>query len=165
ADDRVLNGFIHNLSKNPDTEIHGYLQDVGFLHVSRMLEGCKLSPTLINALVERWRPETHFPSSMQWNYEQSYVVLSEQLGDIRLLLDQHSKAKFLWMPYADSNIIECVSFDMWNVKVPLIMYATMKMHESDQVMQKFKWRQKISPPPLDMKALHKLDLQGKIDEN
>ncbi|MBA0877779.1 hypothetical protein Goshw_011929, partial [Gossypium schwendimanii] len=39
ANDRVLEGFIHNLSKNPDTEIRGYLQDARFLHVPRMLGG------------------------------------------------------------------------------------------------------------------------------
>ncbi|MBA0635098.1 hypothetical protein Godav_021880, partial [Gossypium davidsonii] len=35
------------------------LQEVGFLHVSLMLGGCKLDPTLISALVKRWRPKTH----------------------------------------------------------------------------------------------------------
>ncbi|KAG8478698.1 hypothetical protein CXB51_028546 [Gossypium anomalum] len=53
------NGFIHNLSKSLDIEICGYLQDAGFLRASRILGGCKLDPTLINALVERWRPKTH----------------------------------------------------------------------------------------------------------
>ncbi|MBA0859546.1 hypothetical protein Goshw_008113, partial [Gossypium schwendimanii] len=51
ADNRVLEGFIHNLSKSPDNEIRGYLQDMGFLHASRMLRGCKLDPTLISALL------------------------------------------------------------------------------------------------------------------
>ncbi|MBA0875513.1 hypothetical protein Goshw_018519, partial [Gossypium schwendimanii] len=52
ADDHVLEGFTHNLSKSLDTEIHGYLQDARFLHVSCMLGGCKLDHTLINALDE-----------------------------------------------------------------------------------------------------------------
>ncbi|KAK5792930.1 hypothetical protein PVK06_034062 [Gossypium arboreum] len=56
ADDHVLEGFIHNLSKGPITKIHYSLQDAGFLHASRMLGGCKLNPTLISTLVERWRP-------------------------------------------------------------------------------------------------------------
>ncbi|KAH1040050.1 hypothetical protein J1N35_041793, partial [Gossypium stocksii] len=61
-DDRVLEGFIHNLSKSPDTEIRGYLQDTRFLYASLMLGSYKLDLTLICALVERWRPETHmFP--------------------------------------------------------------------------------------------------------
>ncbi|MBA0783593.1 hypothetical protein Gotri_001287 [Gossypium trilobum] len=46
ADDRVLDRFIHNLSKSLNTKICGYLQDAEFLHVSRMLKGCKLDPTL-----------------------------------------------------------------------------------------------------------------------
>ncbi|KAH1122151.1 hypothetical protein J1N35_005311 [Gossypium stocksii] len=59
ADDHVLERFIHNLSKNPTIEICVYLQDVRFLHVSRMLESCKLDHTLISMLVERWRLKTH----------------------------------------------------------------------------------------------------------
>ncbi|MBA0642304.1 hypothetical protein Goklo_026722, partial [Gossypium klotzschianum] len=59
ADDHVLERFIHNLSKNPTIEIRVYLQDVRFLHASHMLGSCKLDPTLISALVERWRLETH----------------------------------------------------------------------------------------------------------
>ncbi|KAH1047633.1 hypothetical protein J1N35_038417 [Gossypium stocksii] len=59
ADDCVLEGFIQNLSKGPIIKIHGSLQDARFLHVSRMLRGYKLDPTLINTLVERWRRETH----------------------------------------------------------------------------------------------------------
>ncbi|KAH1129561.1 hypothetical protein J1N35_000939, partial [Gossypium stocksii] len=40
-------------------QIRGYLQEAGFLHTSHRLEGYKLDPTLISALVERWRREMH----------------------------------------------------------------------------------------------------------
>ncbi|KAA3470161.1 serine/threonine-protein phosphatase 7 long form-like protein isoform X1 [Gossypium australe] len=59
ANDRVLEGFIHNLLKSAPSEIHGYFQDVEFLHASRMLGGYKLDPTLISGLVKRWRPQTY----------------------------------------------------------------------------------------------------------
>ncbi|KAH1129857.1 hypothetical protein J1N35_001235 [Gossypium stocksii] len=59
ADDHVLERFIHNLSRSPDTEIRGYLQDARSLHASCMFGGCNLHPTLISALVERWRLEIH----------------------------------------------------------------------------------------------------------
>ncbi|MFQ6644015.1 hypothetical protein Gotur_017647, partial [Gossypium turneri] len=59
ADNCILEGIIHKLSKSPNTKIRGCLQDARFLHASRMLEGCKLDPKLISTLVERWRHETH----------------------------------------------------------------------------------------------------------
>ncbi|MBA0661662.1 hypothetical protein Goklo_005936, partial [Gossypium klotzschianum] len=59
ADGRVLEGLIHNLSKCTYTKIRGYLQYARFLHAYHMLMGCKLDPTLISMLVEKWRLETH----------------------------------------------------------------------------------------------------------
>ncbi|KAH1107772.1 hypothetical protein J1N35_011540, partial [Gossypium stocksii] len=59
VDDQVLKGFIHSLSKSISNAIRCHLQELGFLHVSHMLRGYKLDPTVINALVERWRPGTH----------------------------------------------------------------------------------------------------------
>ncbi|KAH1097429.1 hypothetical protein J1N35_014350 [Gossypium stocksii] len=53
ADDRVLEAFIHNTSEPLIPEFHGYLQEVRFLHASRIQRGCKPDPTLISALVGR----------------------------------------------------------------------------------------------------------------
>ncbi|MFQ6620213.1 hypothetical protein Gotur_001060 [Gossypium turneri] len=47
------------LAMPPIPEIHGYLQEARFFHASRMQGGCKLNLTLTDALVERWRSETH----------------------------------------------------------------------------------------------------------
>ncbi|MBA0550977.1 hypothetical protein Golob_021882, partial [Gossypium lobatum] len=199
-DDHVLEGFIYNMRKPAIPKIRGHLQQVGFLHVSRMIGGCKLNLTLISVLVERWRPETqtfHLPYSkciitlkdvvlqrslpvdgsiimgstvvlgkldlcrallgklwawwrlpflrpratdsyMFLNHGLSYVGLPEELGDFRLLLDQHSKAKFEWMSYIDIDTISCISLkvlenrEMWDAKVPLVVYVTVEMHKSDR---------------------------------
>ncbi|MBA0662201.1 hypothetical protein Goklo_006377, partial [Gossypium klotzschianum] len=62
VDDRDLKGFIHNLSKSAPNAIHDHLQDVGFLHTSHMLRGCKLDYTLISALFsDGWA--SHYGSS------------------------------------------------------------------------------------------------------
>ncbi|MBA0662548.1 hypothetical protein Goklo_006646, partial [Gossypium klotzschianum] len=58
-EDQILETHIHNLSARRLRIIKPYLKVVGFLHVPRMLERCKLDPTLTSTLVERWRPETH----------------------------------------------------------------------------------------------------------
>ncbi|KAH1057021.1 hypothetical protein J1N35_035086 [Gossypium stocksii] len=52
SEDQILEMFIRNLPALP-------LREVGFLHVTRMDRECKLDPTFVSALLERWRPETH----------------------------------------------------------------------------------------------------------
>ncbi|XP_017635893.1 protein MAIN-LIKE 2-like [Gossypium arboreum] len=47
------------MSGPPSALIENYLQDAGFWHVATIGRGCKLDQKLINALIERWRPETH----------------------------------------------------------------------------------------------------------
>ncbi|MFQ6625608.1 hypothetical protein Gotur_005300, partial [Gossypium turneri] len=59
AEDQILETYIRNLPTPPSPLIKPYLRDVGFLHVAIMGKGCKLDPTLVSALVERWRPEMH----------------------------------------------------------------------------------------------------------
>ncbi|MBA0628400.1 hypothetical protein Godav_023130, partial [Gossypium davidsonii] len=39
-----------------------------------------------------------------WNHLASYVGIPTALEDIRLLLDQRSKAQFQWTPYEDLTI-------------------------------------------------------------
>ncbi|MBA0814547.1 hypothetical protein Gohar_020373 [Gossypium harknessii] len=64
--------------------------------------------------------------------------LLEEFEDIRLLLDQLLEAE---IPYSDLRIQQCISFEflvnpnVWHVKVPLIVYATVEMHESNRVMR------------------------------
>ncbi|KAH1038791.1 hypothetical protein J1N35_040534 [Gossypium stocksii] len=52
ANDHLLEAFIHNTGEPLILEIRGYLQEAGFLHVSRMQGDFKLNPTLISTLVE-----------------------------------------------------------------------------------------------------------------
>ncbi|MFQ6621812.1 hypothetical protein Gotur_002274 [Gossypium turneri] len=71
----------------------------------------------------------------------SHVRLPIELQDIRLLLDQRSEAKFEWTPYEDLAIREVileeffVNPNIWHVKVPLVVYATVEMHKTDKVLQ------------------------------
>ncbi|KAK5785283.1 hypothetical protein PVK06_039850 [Gossypium arboreum] len=58
-EDRISEMYIRNLSTHSSFLIEPYLRDVGFLYVARIGRGCKLNPTLVSTLVERWGPETH----------------------------------------------------------------------------------------------------------
>ncbi|MFQ6641610.1 hypothetical protein Gotur_014812, partial [Gossypium turneri] len=62
----------------------------------------------------------------------SYVGIPTALEDIRLLLDQRSEAQ-------DPKIRVVISdeffqnLNIWHVKVPLVNYATVEMHQTDRV--------------------------------
>ncbi|KAG8489765.1 hypothetical protein CXB51_017958 [Gossypium anomalum] len=80
-----------------------------------------------------------------WNHWPSYVGLPDELRDMRLLLDQRSKAK--------------------HVKVPLVVYATVEIHKSDRVLRQFRFKQSIQVALQDLEDLHHVDLQERTDEN
>ncbi|MFQ6653919.1 hypothetical protein Gotur_025097, partial [Gossypium turneri] len=65
----------------------------------------------------------------------SYIRIPTALEDIRLLLDQRSKAHFQWTQYEDLTIRVIISDEffqnsnIWHVKVPLVNYATVEIHQ------------------------------------
>ncbi|MFQ6631440.1 hypothetical protein Gotur_008869 [Gossypium turneri] len=71
----------------------------------------------------------------------SYVGISSALEDIRLLLDQRSEVPFQWTPYKDLTIQAIISDEffqnsnIWLVKVTLVNYATVEMHQTDKVLR------------------------------
>ncbi|KAH1039560.1 hypothetical protein J1N35_041303 [Gossypium stocksii] len=223
VDNRVLEAFIHNTGEPPILEIHGYLQEAGFLHAFRMQRGCKLDPTLISAFLERWRPEAHtfylscgeckitlkdvalqlslsvdepvitgstvvwrkmdlcmgllgrVPNSEWAKLSWGFSVLSTLYWELCLAMQPNKMSNggclFELMSYADPDIISCIPLkvlanrEMWHVKVPFIVYAMVKIHESNQVLRQFGYRQRIPPPPRDMNELHKIDMRGKNNED
>ncbi|KAH1064428.1 hypothetical protein J1N35_029415 [Gossypium stocksii] len=57
-----------------------------------------------------------------------------------------TRNKFKWTPYQNPvirvvNFEECfVNLNAWHVKVSLVIYVTVKMHEADRLLQQFKFR-------------------------
>ncbi|KAH1047885.1 hypothetical protein J1N35_038669 [Gossypium stocksii] len=94
-----------------------------------------------------------------------YVGLLTSLEDIWLLLDQWSEAQFQWTPYEDQTIWAVIpdehfqNSNIWHVKVPLVNYAIMKMHQSDRVLRQFGFRQPILVAPKVFDDKHKIDLR------
>ncbi|MBA0696520.1 hypothetical protein Goari_003066, partial [Gossypium aridum] len=70
-----------------------------------------------------------------WNHSPSYEGIPTVLEDIRLLLDQRSEAH---TPYEDSTIRAIILDEylqnpsIWHVRVPLVNYATIKMHQTNR---------------------------------
>ncbi|MBA0850699.1 hypothetical protein Goshw_004605 [Gossypium schwendimanii] len=70
-----------------------------------------------------------------------YVGIPTTLKDIRLLLDQRSEAHFQWTPYEDPSIRAVIpdeffqNLNIWHVKVPLVNYVIVEMHQMDRVLR------------------------------
>ncbi|KAH1063944.1 hypothetical protein J1N35_028931 [Gossypium stocksii] len=102
---------------------------------------------------------------MRWNHSASYVGIPTSLEDIRLLLDQRSEAQFQWTPYEDSAIRAVIldeffqNPNIWHVKVLMVTYAIMEMHQSNRVLRQFGFRQLILVAPEKLDDEHKTDLQ------
>ncbi|MFQ6657903.1 hypothetical protein Gotur_027379, partial [Gossypium turneri] len=70
-----------------------------------------------------------------WNHSMSYVGIPTALKDIRLLLDQRPEAHFQWTPYEDPTIRAVIPDEffqnpnIWHVKVPLVSYVIVEMHQ------------------------------------
>ncbi|MBA0859624.1 hypothetical protein Goshw_008908, partial [Gossypium schwendimanii] len=73
---------------------------------------------------------------LEWNHAPSHVGLPTKFEDIWLLLDQRSEAD-----------------------VPLVVYATIEMHEADRVLRQFRFQQSIHVAPQDLDDLHRIDLR------
>lgn len=65
-------------------EIHGYLQEVGFLHASNMSGGYKLDLHLIDTLMERWRPGTH---NFHLSCDECTIILEDVVLQLGLPVD------------------------------------------------------------------------------
>ncbi|MFQ6660531.1 hypothetical protein Gotur_029016, partial [Gossypium turneri] len=90
---------------------------------------------------------------LELNHSTSYARLPTSLEDIRLLLDQRSEAQFQWTPYEDPAIRAVIldeyfqNLNGWHVKVSLVNFAIVEMHQSDKVLQQFGFRQSIFVAP------------------
>ncbi|KAG8493071.1 hypothetical protein CXB51_010387 [Gossypium anomalum] len=190
ADDRVFKGFIHNLVKPPITKISGYLQEAGFLHTCCILGGCKLDPKLINALVERWRPETY---TFHPPCDECTIALEDAL-QLDLPVDGPVIMGATIVPNKEDLCAALLG------KVPnKFKVGQISMNWLEKIFQKlpphptknhgpsyvglleelkgirllldqrfeadFEYWQQILQPPLYMKKLHNMDMQGKNDED
>ncbi|KAH1047528.1 hypothetical protein J1N35_038312 [Gossypium stocksii] len=83
--------------------------------------------------------------NLRWNHSASYVGIPSALEDIRLLLDQQLEAQFQWTPYKDPAVRAVIPDEffqnpnIWHVKVPLVSYANVKMHQTDRVLWQFRF--------------------------
>ncbi|KAG8477259.1 hypothetical protein CXB51_030475 [Gossypium anomalum] len=102
---------------------------------------------------------------LEWNHSASYARLLTCLEDIRLLLEQRSEAQFQWTPYEDPAIRAVIPDEYlqnpnaWHVKVPLVNFAIVEMHQSDRVLWQFGFRQRIPVAPEVLDDHHKIDLR------
>ncbi|KAG8478879.1 hypothetical protein CXB51_028740 [Gossypium anomalum] len=73
--------------------------------------------------------------------------------------------EFQWTPYEDPAIRVVIPDDffqnlnIWHVKVPLVNYAIVEMHQSDKVLRQFGFRQPILVEPEVLDDEHKVDLR------
>ncbi|KAG8488653.1 hypothetical protein CXB51_016716 [Gossypium anomalum] len=73
--------------------------------------------------------------------------------------------EFQWTPYEDPTIRAVIpneffqNLNIWHVKIPLVNYAIVEIHQSDRVLRQFRFRQSIPVEPEVLDDEHKVDLR------
>ncbi|KAK5784863.1 hypothetical protein PVK06_039402 [Gossypium arboreum] len=131
-------------------------------------------------------PDNNSTELERIRYAQAYILhmiggylmpnLSRNLVHLRWLLklidlkatselNQRSEAQFQWASYEDPAIRVVIldeflqNPNVLHIKVPLVNYATLEMHQSDKVLQQFGFRQPIFVAPEVFNDEHKVDLR------
>ncbi|KAG8493325.1 hypothetical protein CXB51_010703 [Gossypium anomalum] len=97
-----------------------------------------------------------------WNHPTSYIRIPTALENIRLLLNQRSEEQ---TPYEEPAIRAVIleeffqNLNIWHVKVPLVNYFIVEMHQTDRVLRQFGFRQLIPEKPEVFDEQHKIDLR------
>ncbi|MBA0785097.1 hypothetical protein Gotri_000168, partial [Gossypium trilobum] len=114
------------------------LKLIDFRVAGELSWGSAVLATLYREMCGATRPNKAKIGGCLWNHPVSYVGLPSCLEDIRLLLDQKSEAQFEWTTYEDPAIRAVIPDEYfqnpnaWHVKVALVNYATVEMHQSDR---------------------------------
>ncbi|GMI75457.1 MAIN-LIKE 3 [Hibiscus trionum] len=110
-----------------------------------------------------------YPLCLRWFHALSHVGIPTMMHSIRQDIDKKSANEFLWTPYSDSDINECLpnfepeTVSAWTAVVPLIWYAVVEWHPVDRVQRQFGRLQTIPLDPPDFDDLHKITRQGKLE--
>ncbi|KAL4309281.1 hypothetical protein GQ457_01G050850 [Hibiscus cannabinus] len=82
--ERKLTCYWNRIGQVPHPDILPLLHEAGFGYVSMFIQGAKLNPSLISALVERWRPETH---TFHLPYGEATITLDDVAYHLSLPVD------------------------------------------------------------------------------
>ncbi|KAH1106782.1 hypothetical protein J1N35_010550 [Gossypium stocksii] len=124
-----------------------------------------MGSVLLSIFTSLSEPPYTFPLITRWNHPASYVGIPTALEDIWLLLDQRSETQFQWTPYEDPVIRAAIleeffqNLNIWHVKVSLVNYAIIEMHQTDRVLRQFGFRQLISEKLEVLDDQHRIDLR------
>ncbi|MBA0851488.1 hypothetical protein Goshw_020661, partial [Gossypium schwendimanii] len=76
-----------------------------------------------------------------------HYLATPLITELRGYLIYNCALRFEWMPYANTDIISCIppkllaNWRMWDVKVPLIVYVMVEMHESERGKNEKYWKE------------------------
>ncbi|KAK5812622.1 hypothetical protein PVK06_028058 [Gossypium arboreum] len=131
------------MSGPPSPLIENYLRGSGLWHVATIGQGCKLDPRLISALIERGRIE------IGW-LRDTFLEPDNDLTELERL--RYTRA------YIFEMIGGYLMPDLSRNCVPLVNYAIVEMHQSDKVLQQFRFPQPIPVTSEVLDDEHKVDL-------
>ncbi|KAG8472799.1 hypothetical protein CXB51_034729 [Gossypium anomalum] len=93
-----------------------------------------------------------------------WLLLLADLKESRRLSWVNSTGEFVLRNVSSHNTAEFLA-NIWHVKVPLVIFATVEMHESDQVMRQVRSMQRIPLPSQELDDLYNIDLRGRLEED